>query len=134
MSNIQSCAPGQIVSVDQLPDPQGCNPKDRPCVVIKRVGDGTLLLLVAATGEFDPDSPADDEVRLPSGNPQQPSVLGFTKPTVAKCTWLAVVAEDDCTRVGGPMATALLNAVLETTGRMVEQKRCFIVRDDRQRA
>ncbi len=76
--------------VPHLNDPQRRNPKPRPAIVIERLGDGVLLLLVAATGEFDPDNLADDEVRLPAGNPGQRSGGGFVKPTVAKCTWLAI--------------------------------------------
>lgn len=47
---------GRIAWVKQLPDPQGGNPKDRRCVVIKRVHDGKTFLLVAASTEFDPDN------------------------------------------------------------------------------
>ena len=131
MTGEKSIHEGCIVRVDQLLDLQRRNPKNRRCIVLKRVSNGTLLLLVATTGEYDQDSRLDDEFELPSGNPQQPSVFGFTKPTVAKCTWLAIVKETDCERTKGPIETARLNAIYHIVNKMVSENRHTIVRDDR---
>lgn len=91
-----------------------------------------MLLLVAATGEFDPDALQADEVRLPAGNPAQPSQLGLTKPTIAKCSWLAIVREEDGEKIGGPVSELLFAAILSAVKRCRTEGTDTMVRDDRQ--
>lgn len=121
--------------MDNLPDPQNRNPKPgRPAVVIERLGGGVLLLLVAATGSFEPDQLADDEILLPYGHPGQRSAGGFTKPTVAKCTWLAIVRPEDCRRFGGVLPGNYTAAIALTVKAVIATGRHELVRDDRRPA
>lgn len=123
---------GQVVAVVDLPDLQGGNPKRRrPAVIVASLGGG-VLLLVAATGQFDPDRLEDDEVRLPHGNSSQPSVAGFSKPTIAKCTWLAIVRPEDCHRYGGTVPAGLIAILSDKVQKMVAVGRAKLTRDDRQ--
>jgi mRNA-degrading endonuclease toxin of MazEF toxin-antitoxin module len=104
---------GRIVYVEQ-PDPQGRNPKRRPCVIvtatedIKPEGEATV---VAISGRQDLALP-EHQVELPwhaQGHPR----TGLTKRSVAVCTWLATVPVSSIVGYGGKVAAAHLIQILQ---------------------
>ena len=93
---------GEIVLVSALLDPQGRNPKDRPCVIVTPNVDleaGMPLQVVAIT-TFIPDPMPDDHVPLPWQAPRHPKT-GLNRRNAAVCSWLARVAEDRVIRSVG---------------------------------
>lgn len=121
---------GKLAYVNDLPDPQGENPKNRRCIVIKRVFKGGHFLLVATTSKFDRENISAFEERFKEGNPQQPSRLGFTEPTVANCGWLAIVREDDCDFVGRKVNPTQLGSIISKTEKAISAGRYTVVRND----
>ena len=121
---------GSVVVVEGLPDPQAANPKPRRCIVARRVDDGTLWLVVAATTRFEADNLQDDEVALMFDRIPGRARTTFDRPTVAKCSWLAVVRESDCRAVGA-VGNETLNTILQRVGLAVAAGTHSIARDDR---
>tara|TARA_R110002072_G_scaffold59882_8_gene152277 strand:+ start:4703 stop:5110 length:408 start_codon:yes stop_codon:yes gene_type:complete len=121
---------GKIAYVSNLPDPQGENAKNRRCVVIKRVHKGEHYLLVATTSKFDRENISPFEERFRAGNPQQPSRLGFTEPTVAKCDWLAIVREEDCDFTGRKVNPVQLGSLIAKTEKAIISGQHTVVRND----
>lgn len=117
---------GRIVWLD-VPDPQGGNPKRRPCLILDITRDGTLVANVATTSRFDPDALADDEILLPSGAPGRPSRLGLDRPTVAKCSWLVVAPADMATPEGPPVPRSQQVRIMERVQEMQSAGRCTAV-------
>jgi mRNA interferase MazF len=93
---------GEIVVVSDLLDPQGRNPKDRPCVVVSPTTDieAGLPLQVVAITTLLPDPLPDDHVLLPWQPPRHPRT-GLNKRNAAVCSWLAWVEEDRVIRPVG---------------------------------
>jgi mRNA-degrading endonuclease toxin of MazEF toxin-antitoxin module len=93
---------GQIVRA-VVPDPQGRNPKARPCVVVSPAPgiDGSLAL-IGITGELSERS-GPDWIDLPYHNGDPHPRTGLSKESAALCTWQIVVAQED---IIGPMGTA----------------------------
>jgi hypothetical protein len=80
---------GSIVIVSQLLDPQGRNPKNRPCIVLTPNAempgpDGSID--VVAISSIVPDPLLPEFVRLPWQLPFHP-VTRLNKPSVAVCSW-----------------------------------------------
>jgi mRNA-degrading endonuclease toxin of MazEF toxin-antitoxin module len=93
---------GEIVLISALLDPQGRNPKDRPCVVIASNDDldqGPMIQVVAISTLI-PDPLPDDHVLIPWQRPRHPRT-GLTKRAAAVCSWLTWVDEDRVIRPVG---------------------------------
>lgn len=130
MANGVTICRGDIVIVEQLPDPQGGNAKDRRLVVIDITAAGLAILGVAIASKAEDAPSTDSEVRLPTGRPDQPSHLGLIKPSVASCGWLAVVRVEDCERVSGPIPENLRIAITAKIQFLHQHGLTTIVRND----
>jgi mRNA-degrading endonuclease toxin of MazEF toxin-antitoxin module len=83
---------GDVVIVLDLLDPQGRNPKDRPCVLVstsERIADGGPFEVVAITTLL-PNPLPFDHVELPWHLQRHPRT-GLNKPNAAVCSWLVEV-------------------------------------------
>ena len=93
---------GDIVIVVDLLDPQGRNPKDRPCVLIsapERIATGGPLDVVAITTRL-PDPLPFDHVSLRWDRRRHPQT-GLTEPNAAVCSWLVEVEASRVIRTVG---------------------------------
>lgn len=96
---------GNIVIVTGLLDPQGRNPKDRPCVVVTppvEAGEGETIDVVAITTLL-PDPLPPDHVPLPWHAQDHPRT-GLNKRNAAVCSWFAEVSSSRVARVLRPSA------------------------------
>jgi mRNA-degrading endonuclease toxin of MazEF toxin-antitoxin module len=95
---------GDIVIVVDLLDPQGRNPKDRPCVLLsssERIAAGGPFEVVAIT-TFTPDPLPFDHVALPwQPQGQTRSRTGLDKPNAVVCSWLVEVEASRVVRTIG---------------------------------
>lgn len=104
---------GSIIVAAVL-DPQGENPKARPCVVVsdeRMIGEGRPLAVIGITGEVSDIAEA-DRIDLPwqrDGHPR----TGLTKPCAAHCQWRVVIPAD---------------AVLHVIGRVPDDELLRIIR------
>ncbi len=114
---------GRIVWAEAL-DPQGRNPKLRPCVIVtatEEIAPGTPLVAVAITGTAG-CAPPEDEVELPWHADRRQSRTGLTSPSVAVCSWRVTLTPEGVRSFGGvvpagPMLRILARlAELETAG------------------
>ena len=92
-----------------VPDPSGKNPKVRPLVVIA-APDSDHFTAVAVTTSVES---FDDQccVRLPwhrNGHPR----TKLRSECMARCDWLASVAVDQITRIGGSVPQHIFHAIL----------------------
>ena len=96
---------GDIVIVIDLLDPQGRNPKDRPCVIVsspERIAAGGPLEVVAITTSPSPDPLPFDHVRLPWQVPGETRCrTGLDKPNAAICSWLVEIELSRIARIIG---------------------------------
>lgn len=103
---------GQIVLASVV-DPQGRNPKVRPCVVVSNepaITAGGPVRVVCITGTLD-GIDAEDRVDLPwhrSGHPR----TGLNKPSAADCSWQADVALEDVVADKGRVPDAELRRIV----------------------
>jgi PemK-like, MazF-like toxin of type II toxin-antitoxin system len=114
---------GEIVLVTGLLDPQGRNPKDRPCVVVTPTADleqGLPLQVVAIT-TWVPDPLPDDHVLLPWQPPRHPKT-GLNKKNAAVCSWLARVDEGQVLRSVGAVPGKQLLVIAEILARLAPPK------------
>ena len=83
---------GDIVAVADLLDPQGRNPKNRPCVVVTdpKLPPPQRTELVVAISTVIPSLIPADFVLLPWQDPHHP-VTGLNKRNAAICSWIAEV-------------------------------------------
>jgi mRNA-degrading endonuclease toxin of MazEF toxin-antitoxin module len=83
---------GDIVIIPDLLDPQGRDPKPRPCVIVSSpvaIASGGTLMVVAITTQL-PNPLTPDHVPLPwaaQGHPR----TGLNKPNAAACSWLVEI-------------------------------------------
>jgi hypothetical protein len=86
---------GDIVLVADLLDPNGVNPKDRPCVVVtdpkEPRPEGRHLVVAISTVVPTPMPPG--YVLLPWYRPHHP-ITGLNRRAAAICPWIAEDAED----------------------------------------
>lgn len=106
---------GRIVWVEQLLDPRGRNPKNRPVVVLTKNDEieteDTLVCVVASNSSYYENPRPDDYIEIPS-HPQVVMKEKLTKPTVAVCRW---ITEIEKTRLlESQKAGIVRKAVLET--------------------
>jgi mRNA-degrading endonuclease toxin of MazEF toxin-antitoxin module len=110
---------GDIVLVADLLDPNGVNPKDRPCVLATdpKVPRPANQHLVVAISTVVPDPVPPGYVLLPWYRPHHP-VTGLNKRAAAICPWIDEVAEDRILRKLGVVPDAhLLRIAAELLGR-----------------
>jgi mRNA-degrading endonuclease toxin of MazEF toxin-antitoxin module len=86
---------GDIVLVADFLDPNGVNPKDRPCVVVTdpKVSSVGGPYRVVAISTLVPDPLPPGYVLLPYYHPRHP-VTGLNRKAAAICPWLDVIEED----------------------------------------
>jgi len=86
---------GDIVLVSQMLDPNGVNPKDRPCVIMDNPKVPPLIgrHLVVAISTIIPDPIPAGYVLLPYQQPRHP-VTGLNKRNAAVCPWVEVIEAD----------------------------------------
>jgi mRNA-degrading endonuclease toxin of MazEF toxin-antitoxin module len=78
---------GTIVLVEQVPDPNGGNHKDRPVILINDLDTAdTVFHGVGVTGTFKLPLPP-TSINLPYQR-QGKCKTGLTKPCIAMCTWI----------------------------------------------
>ncbi len=109
---------GDIVLVSGLLDPQGRNPKDRPCVVVgdpKAPAEGTLLVVAIST--VLPDPLPDDYVPLPYHRPWHPRT-GLNKRNAAVGRWVQEVERSRILRKVGIVPGKQLVALAEVLRRL----------------
>jgi mRNA-degrading endonuclease toxin of MazEF toxin-antitoxin module len=82
--------PGDILLVREVPDPQGKNPKERPCLVIQEVED--IFYGVAITSSFMEGE--SNRVTLPWSRPVHPRT-GLHKRCAAACDWVLMIRWQD---------------------------------------
>lgn len=100
---------GQVVWV-AVPDPQGRNPKERPCVVVGC--SETHVAVIGVTSTLDLLDAA-DRVDLPfSKNPAAPCHTGLKRPSAANCHWREVVNAKDVVCVMGQVLPEHLERIL----------------------
>ena len=115
---------GQIV-VATVNDPQGRNPKPRPCVVVsfdESNAAGNPLALIAITGELG-EVRTEDRVDLPYLHDRRHPVTGLDKPCAAACFWQEVVPQDAVLRVLGTVPPEPLHRILARVGELVAAAR-----------
>jgi PemK-like, MazF-like toxin of type II toxin-antitoxin system len=109
---------GSIVVVEGMLDPQGGNPKDRPCVVVTAPGDAPDgHQIVVAISTLLPDPLPDDYVELPwhrSGHPR----TGLTKKNAAIGRWVAIVEDSRIIRTVGVVPDKRLLKLAEILDRL----------------
>ncbi len=109
---------GDIILVSGLLDPQGRNPKDRPCVVItnpERSPDGRQLVVAIST--VLPDPLPDDYVLLPYMDPRHPRT-GLNKRNAAIGRWVSEVDESQIIRKVGIVPGKQIRALAEILARL----------------
>ena len=98
---------GSIVTVNQMADPNGRKPKDRPAVVLS-LGEGSALV-VAISSRMDVFDEA-THVRLPwdrSGHPQ----TGLNRESAAVCFWFEMVPINRVESRGRSVSSILVKAI-----------------------
>lgn len=111
-------AHGDIVLVAGLLDPQGRNPKDRPCVVITNPESRTEgRQFVVAISTVLPDPLPDDHVLLPYMNPRHPKT-GLNKRNAAIGRWVGEVDESQIIRKLGFVPGKQIRALAEILARL----------------
>jgi hypothetical protein len=109
---------GDIVLVADFLDPNGVNPKDRPCVVVTDPKDPLTVgqHLVVAISTVVPTPLPSGYILLPWYQPHYP-VTGLNKRAAAICSWIAEVAEDRILRklgvVPGPQLIRIAAKLLD---------------------
>src|SRR5262245_17460233 len=104
---------GQIVWV-AVPDPQGRNLKERPCVVVGC--SDTHVAVIGVTSTLDALDAA-DRVDLPySNDPAHPCYTGLKRPSAADCHWQEIVKV-------GEVASVMGHLLPEHLGRIVTRVR-----------
>jgi mRNA interferase MazF len=93
---------GEIVLISALLDPQGRNPKDRPCVIVSPTAEleAGLPLQVVAITTLLPDPLPADHVLIPWQHPRHPRT-GLNRRAGAVASWVAWVEEDRVIRPVG---------------------------------
>jgi mRNA-degrading endonuclease toxin of MazEF toxin-antitoxin module len=112
---------GDIVIVSQLLDPNGVNPKDRPCVIMDdpKSPPPSGMHLVVAISTVVPDPIPPDHNLLPYYHPRHP-VTGLNKRNAAVCPWVEVITTARIIRRIGTVPDArllLITAELERLSR-----------------
>jgi mRNA-degrading endonuclease toxin of MazEF toxin-antitoxin module len=110
---------GEIVLVSALLDPQGRNPKDRPCVVISPAsepGEGLPIKVVAITTLI-PDPMPDDHVLIPYQRPRHPRT-GLNRRAAAVCSWIEWIDEGRVIRPVGFVPARQLLAIAQVLARL----------------
>lgn len=103
---------GRIVWAE-LSSFDGTKKKRRPGVIITSTGDiepGKPFVVVAATTKFTEPLP-DDHVSLP-WHPQGKVRTRLHQPTVAICSWLCEICEDDVQHFGGVVPPKTMQEIL----------------------
>ncbi len=104
---------GAIV-LAEVGDQRGANQKVRPLVVITRTADipaASQLVTVAITGTF-AEPLQRDEVRL-QWHPRGQCRTKLRKPSVAKCSWLPIIAKSDIQEIKGFIPLPQLQRIVE---------------------
>jgi hypothetical protein len=110
---------GQVLNAPVL-DPQGRNPKVRPCVVIGCKAD--FVAVVAITSTVGDVAPA-DRIDLPfSPNPSSPCHTGLTRPSAANCAWQTTVRVEDVEEVIGRVDDADFRRIYARCAELVAQR------------
>jgi hypothetical protein len=118
---------GRIVYVT-VPDPQGRNAKQRPCVIVRRQPEDVpdaALAVVALTSTVDEIPPA-DRVDIPypraqlNGDPHP--MTGLVCECAAACHWQTVVRESQVENVAGRVPTYLLDRILARVLELVAER------------
>ena len=110
---------GQIVIVADVLDPQGRNPKDRPCVVVgvsTPDAGGTLYRVVGITTSL-PDELTPDHVPIPWQRPRHPET-GLNERNAAYCPWVVRVDESRIIRRIGDTPPRRLLEIAEALARL----------------
>lgn len=109
---------GDIVDVENVPDPWGRNPKTRPVLIITP-NDETAkvrqLVGVAISSTSLPPKPTllpDDWVELPFAD-RGLCMTGLSKRSVAKCQWIVEVPKDRITRKRGVAPSDRIQQVIQ---------------------
>jgi mRNA-degrading endonuclease toxin of MazEF toxin-antitoxin module len=115
---------GEIVLVRDLLDPNGVNPKTRPCVVVTRAEDleaGAPIVVVAITTLLPGPQPP-DTVLMPY-HPQGRGRTGLRTRCAAVPSWIEVVDPDRIDRTIGHGPPAQFAAIAEILHRFEEEDR-----------
>ncbi|MGL4550054.1 MAG: hypothetical protein ACRC33_02610 [Gemmataceae bacterium] len=121
-------------------DPQGRNPKERPCLIVNRDPEDTpdaRLAVVAITSTFAEIEPADRVMILyPQAqlNGRPHPITGLTCESAAACRWQTLIRESEVTGVGGRVPGHLLDRVLTRVNELVEERRARQADADRKAA
>ena len=110
---------GLIVIVEALPDSEGRNPEDRPCVIVYAPSDEEVdrtYRVVAITTTL-PDELTINHVALPWQRPRHP-VTGLNERNAALCTWVVRVDERSIARRIGDTPPRHLLAIAEALARL----------------
>ena len=118
---------GRVVWLN-VSDPQGGNPKRRPCLILDIDSNGTVVACVATTSRFDAAALRDDEIPRPSGTPDNPSRLGLDRPTVAKCSWLVIIPSEAAVPQGINLSQPERNEITRRVRQLQNAGRCTIIR------
>jgi len=100
---------GNIVSVSQMLDPNGKNPKDRPAVVVGI--DGEQLIVVAISSRMDVFNPS-THVKLSwehGGHPR----TGLNRPSAAVCFWHETIDDTRILDVHKSISEIVVCAIVE---------------------
>jgi hypothetical protein len=109
---------GSIVLVADMLDPQGRNPKDRPCVIATDPGSTPEgYELVVAISTVLPSPLPDDYVPLPYMDPRHPRT-GLNKRNAAIGGWVEVIEESRIIRKLGHVPGKQLKALTEILARL----------------
>lgn len=110
---------GHIVIVSGLLDPQGRNPKDRPCVVVGVSPPDAVdrLYRVAGITTTLPDELTADHVPIPWQRPRHPET-GLDERNAALCTWVVRVDESRIIRRIGDTPPRRLLEITEALTRL----------------
>ena len=109
---------GDIVLVSGLLDPQGRNPKDRPCVVVTNPAmspEGRQLVVAISTTL--PDTLPDDYVLLPYHHAHHPRT-GLNRRNAAIGRWVREVEESQILRKVGIVPGKQIRALAEILARL----------------
>jgi mRNA-degrading endonuclease toxin of MazEF toxin-antitoxin module len=104
---------GRIVWAE-LSSLDGTKKKRRPGVIVtptSEIGSGQAFVVAAATTKFTEPMP-EDHVPLP-WHPQGNVRTRLNRPTVAVCTWLCEIREEDVVNFGGIVPPKTLRAILD---------------------
>ena len=108
---------GRIVWAE-LTSPDGAKTKRRPAVIVtptEEIDHGQPFVVVAATTKFTEPLP-DDHVLL-SWNPQGKGRTRLHHPTVAVCSWICEISEEDILQYAGVVPPETLTEILDNVNR-----------------